>query len=135
MASKSYKARKFQIFFLEFLNNNPNREVHIYNEVMNYWSNDLSHISLPELKDAITALCEKHLIISKNNGHNCIGAYGIPEAEQKNNALCIIQDAGRKFLRRIRLRRRIKVGFLALLSAIAIFVLWRYLYSAVLAHE
>jgi len=135
MASKSYKARKFQIFFLEFLDKNPNREVHIYTEVMNYWSNDLTHISLPELKEAINMLCERHFIISKNNGHHCIGTHGIPEAEQKKNALCVIQDAGRKFLRGIRLRRRIKMGLLALLSVMAIYGLWQYVNSTLLAHE
>ncbi|MBS1948592.1 MAG: hypothetical protein JST47_12575 [Bacteroidetes bacterium] len=101
MASKAKQAKNFQIDFLRFLSTKNFDEVHIYHYVMNYWSNDSSSIgSLQLLKDAITDLCDKKYIVSKDNAHLQLGMAGISEDDQKNNALCTILDAGRSYLKK-----------------------------------
>ena len=126
MASKSKKARNFQIDFLKFLNEKKIAEVHIYHHIMNYWSNDLSMISLQEIKDAITELCDKKLIISKDNAHTSIGAQGVPEEYQKDNAICIIQDTGLKYLKLAELKKTIINIIIVLIIVTALYFVWHY---------
>jgi hypothetical protein len=126
MASSSKKVRNFQIDFLRFLSEKKIPEVHIYYHVINYWSNDQSVISLVELKDAITDLCNQKLIISKGNAHTLIGAQGVPEEDQKNDAICIIEEAGRKYLKKFELGRNIKKSVVVLLIAAVLFSIWHY---------
>jgi hypothetical protein len=126
MASMSYKVGKFKVYFLRFLTDNPNREVHIYNEVMNYWSNDSSDISLTEIKSAITDLCDKHFITSKNNAHNSIGLHDTSEQEQKDKAICTILDAGKKYLQKADLNRKIKIAIRAAVILALLYLLWHF---------
>lgn len=125
MASRSKKIRNFQVEFLNFLNEKNVQEVHIYHHIMNYWSND-SSMPLHDLRDAITDLCNEKLIISKNNAHCSIGVQGISEEDQKNNSICAIQDAGRKFLRHTEIRKKIKNALVILLIAAALYSMWYY---------
>src|ERR1022692_2560807 len=126
MPANSAKTRKYQIDFLEFLDEKTIEEVHIYYHIMNYWSNDHSMISLQELKEAVTDLCNEKLILSKNNAHLLIGALGVPEEDQKNNAVCTILDAGRRYLRMAKLRRNIQYAFIMLLMIAAFYSMWHY---------
>jgi hypothetical protein len=124
MATSAKQIKEFQVDFLRFLSEKKVAEVHIYHHVMNYWSNDSSTISLQTLKDAITDLADRKLIISKNNSHNSIGIQGISEDDQKNNAVCIIQEAGLQYLKKADLARKAKNIILIILIFTALFLLW-----------
>jgi hypothetical protein len=126
MASTSKKVRDFQIDFLEFLNDKNVPETHIYHHIMNYWSNDQSVISLQELKDAITDLCDRKYIVSKNNAHNSIGLHSVSEEDQKNNAICIIQEPGQRYIKRVRFAKAAKKIFIALLIIAVLYSMWYY---------
>jgi len=125
MAAKSAKIKRFQVSFLKFLDEKKIPDVHIYHHVMNYWSNDQSEISLQELKEAITGLCNENCILSKGNGHLSIGVAGVSEEDQKNNAVCTILDAGRSFVKKEELKRTVKTWFIVGLLLAAAFAVWR----------
>jgi hypothetical protein len=125
MSAKSAKIKKFQVSFLKFLDEKKIPDVHIYHHLMNYWSNDQSEISLQELKEAITDLCNENCIVSKNNSHLSIGVAGISEEDQKNNAVCSILDAGRKFVKKEELKRTLKIWFVVGLLLAAAYAVWR----------
>lgn len=126
MSARSAKVKKFQVSFLKFLDEKKIPDVHIYHHLMNYWSNDRSDISLQELKEAITDLCNEKCIVSKNNAHLSIGVAGVSEEDQKNNAVCTILDAGRKFVKKEEIKRTLKNWFiLGLLLAVG-YAVWRF---------
>jgi|SRR5579871_648711 len=126
MASVAKQVKDFQVDFLKFLIEKNVAEVHIYHHVMNYWSNDTSIGSLQVLKDAITDLCDKKFIISKNNAHNSIGVQGISEEDQKNNAICIIQDEGLAYLKRTESARKAKNITITIFVLVVLFFIWHY---------
>jgi hypothetical protein len=126
MAENSAKIKKFQINFLKFLNEKTIDEVHIYYHVINYWSNDQSIISLQELKEAITDLCNDKRIISKNNAHLSIGTPGVPEEDQKNNAICTILDAGRAYLRIAERKKKARNVAVILIILAALYSIWHF---------
>ena len=126
MASTAKKIRNFQFDFLKFLHEKNVPEIHIYHHIMNYWSNDRSVSSLQDLKDAITDLCDRKLIISKNNAHVTIGMQGVSEEEQKNNAICIIQPAGQKYLKRVQLATTIKRTVVVLVIVATLYSMWHF---------
>jgi len=125
MSAKSAKIKKFQVSFLKFLDEKKIHDVHIYHHLMNYWSNDQSEISLQELKEAITDLCHENCIVSKNNAHLSIGITGVSEEDQKNNAVCTILDAGRKFVKKEKLKRTVKSWLLVGLLLAIVCTVWR----------
>ncbi len=124
MASKAKRVKHFQDGFLKFLSEKQVAEVHIYHHVMNYWSNDVSISSLQTLKDAITNLCDKKYVISKNNAHMLIGAQGVPEEDQKNNAICIIQGAGLRYLRGRNIIKTLINAFVLIVILALLIFLW-----------
>lgn len=126
MSASSAKIRNFKIDFLRFLNEKTIEEVHIYYHIMNYWSNDQSEISLQELKEAVSDLCNEKLITSKNDAHLLIGALGVPEEDQKNNAICSILDAGKRYLRKAELNKRITFALVMVLMIAAFYSIWHY---------
>ncbi len=126
MSSKDRDIKKFQVNFLQFLSEKKVADVHIYHHVMNYWSNDSSMISLQSLKEAITDLCDKKFIVSKNNGHLLLGSQGISEENQKNNAICSIEKTGIAYLKKNESIKKTKT-FIALLVIVGIiFSLWHF---------
>ena len=126
MSASAQNRKDFQIDFLKFLKEKNVSEVHIYHHIMNYWSNDSSMNSLQSIKEAITDLCEKNFITSKNNGHLLIGVQGISEEEQKNNAVCTIQKAGIAYIKQTDNIRNAKNAFVVLLIVGILFSLWHY---------
>jgi hypothetical protein len=124
MSSNSKAIKNFQIHFLKFLVTKVARDVHIYNELINFWGNNSTRLSLKELKEAISDLCNKKLIVSKRNAHGLIGEQGVPEEEQKNKAICIILQRGRKYLKRIETRKKVKAMLIFIsLFAVAVFLI------------
>ena len=126
MPASPAKIRRFQVAFLKFIDEKKIQDVHIYHHVMNYWSNDRSEVSLQEIKEAITSLCNEKLILSKNNAHLSIGASGVPEEDQKNNAVCTILEAGRKYVKMAELKKTIMNALILLLIAAALYSMWHY---------
>ncbi|HVM89950.1 MAG TPA: hypothetical protein VMT76_17310 [Puia sp.] len=127
MAYESKQIRDFQIDFLQFLSDKPFKEVHIYHYIMNYWGNNSSSIvSLQVLKDAITDLCEKKYITSKSNAHLSLGVNAVSEEDQKNNAICIIEDEGRAYLKKIESARTIRNVVISIAVAAVIYLLWHF---------
>ena len=130
MLSKSKRIKDFQVKLLAFLYETNAEEVHIYHHVMNAWSNDMSMLSLPDMKEAITDLCNRKMIVSKNNAHLSIGLPGSSEEDQKNNAICILQDAGRSYYKKARLmgilRGLLKLAILILVILVAIYTLYYF---------
>jgi hypothetical protein len=126
MASTSKRVKDFQVNLLRFLEEKKIPEVHIYHHVMNSWSNDSSMVSLQAIKDAITELCDKKFIVSKNNAHNSIGVQGISEEDQKNNAVCSIQEAGISYLKKVEAARKMKNAVAIFLIVVALFAVWYY---------
>jgi hypothetical protein len=126
MASKSKKIKDFQVDLLSFLKTKHATEVYIYYHVMNYWSNDPSMISLPDLKCGITDLCERNMITSKNNAHLSIGMPGVSEEDQKNNTLCTIQQEGVKYIERVELMRTIQNILIVTFVVLSLILLWYY---------
>jgi hypothetical protein len=125
MASKAKQIKDFQIDFLKFLNDKDISEVHIYHYLMNYWSNDSSSVaSLQLLKDSITDLCDRKLVVSKNNAHISLGLAGIPEEEQKNNAICMIREEGKAYLKKAEAARKLKSVFVLSVIIAVVFLLW-----------
>ena len=126
MSSKARDSKNFQIKFLKFLSEKKVADVHIYHHVMNYWSNDSSMISLQSLKESITDLCEKKLIVSKNNGHLLLGVQGVSEEEQKNNAICSIEKSGIAYIKKNENIKKAKTFFVLLAIIGLIFSMWHY---------
>jgi hypothetical protein len=126
MASKTKKVRDFQIDLLKFLVEKNVPEVHIYHHVMNCWSNDYQMLPLQMLKEAVTELCDKKFIVSKNNAHNSIGVQGMPEEDQKNNAICSIQQPGLVYLKKVESAKKMKNAVAIFLIIAALFAIWYY---------
>jgi len=128
MSSNSKAIKNFQIYFLKFLVTKVARDMHIYNELMNFWGNNSTSLSLQELKEAISDLCNKELIVSKRNAHGLIGEQGVPEEEQKSKAICIILRRGRRYLRRVETRKKVRaILILVSLFAVAAFLIIYFL--------
>jgi len=124
MSSNSKSIKNFQLHFLKFLVTKVARDVHIYNELMSFWGNNSTRLSLQELKEAISDLCNKKLIVSKRNAHRLIGEQGVTEEEQKNKAVCIILQRGRKYLKRAETRKKAKTLLILItLCAVAVFLI------------
>jgi hypothetical protein len=126
MASNKRKAKDFQLDFLDFLSTKPNEDVFIYHHIINYWSNDDSIVSLGFLKDAITDLCNRGLVLSVNNAHQSIGKHGIPVEVQKNIALCRLTIQGVAYVNREKTRMKL-VNYVTITCILGIIVLiWHF---------
>ena len=129
MPLKPKNFRDFQTKLLGFLYETNTPEVHIYHHVMNAWSNEITMLSLPEMKAAITELCDKKMISSKNNAHMNIGLQGVAEDVQMNEAICTLLPEGKKYYKRIRLLKIFtKIFKFLVLMAIALIALYTLYY-------
>jgi hypothetical protein len=129
MALKPKNFRDFQYKLLGFLYETNTPEVHIYHHVMNAWSNEMTMLSLLEMKAAITELCDKRMISSKNNAHMNIGMPGIAEDVQMNEAICSLLPDGKKYYKRIRfVKILIKLFQILVLIAIILIALYTLYY-------
>ncbi|MEI9933691.1 MAG: hypothetical protein WDM71_02305 [Ferruginibacter sp.] len=112
-------ATDFKIKFLKFLRNSGQKDVNIYDFIMQYYSTHLSKILLLQLKGIITQLCKSGLISCNHYAHNLIGVQGIDEAYQKKNATCIIKDLGLEYLRTEKFNKTMKIiGAIAAIAAL-----------------